>query len=70
MVIIVNGEPQNFEAQEVTIADLLRACNVETPAMVSVQVNGLFIDKANFPSTLVKDNDSIDFLYFMGGGKL
>ena len=37
--------------------------------MVSVQINGEFVDRGDFNSTLVNDNDEVDFLYFMGGGR-
>ncbi len=36
--------------------------------MVSVQLNEEFVKKENYDSTAIKENDSVDFLYFMGGG--
>ncbi len=38
------------------------------PDMVSVQVNGTILKREDFPATPVRENDSVDFLYFMGGG--
>jgi sulfur carrier protein len=38
--------------------------------MVSVQLNDEFVDRNNFSSTVLKENDKIDFLYFMGGGNI
>ena len=70
MKIIVNGETKEMHQHQVTLTDLLTACNVEMPEMVSVQINGSFVDKKQFSSKMVHDNDTVDFLYFMGGGQL
>ena len=68
MQIKVNGE-----AQEVTdamnVATLLTKNDVEKPEMVSVQVNGEFVDKDNYDSTTLSEGAEVDFLYFMGGGQ-
>lgn len=67
MKIKVNGQEQEL-ASGISLADLLKVNAVKNPDMVSVQVNGEFVDKADFATETVKDNDEIDFLYFMGGG--
>jgi sulfur carrier protein len=36
--------------------------------MVSVQVNDDFVDRAEWDSLQIKEGDTVDFLYFMGGG--
>jgi len=36
--------------------------------MVSVEHNGTIIDRKNYGTTVVKDGDTLEFLYFMGGG--
>lgn len=69
MIITVNGEAKNWEGAELTIADLLSRNKVEKPEMVSVQVNGAFVDKNDYGTKAVTANDEVDFLYFMGGGK-
>jgi sulfur carrier protein len=51
-----------------TIAELLAHQKVKMPDMVSVQVNGTILKREDFPATQVRENDSVDFLYFMGGG--
>jgi len=37
--------------------------------MVSIQLNGQFVNREDFDSTKVSDGDELDFLYFMGGGQ-
>jgi len=50
------------------IIGLLTQQKVKMPDMVSVQVNGVILERKAFAETLLKANDSVDFLYFMGGG--
>lgn len=68
MNIRVNGETQRLDEGGVTVARLLDIQQVESPDMVSVQRNGGFVERDNFGSTLLAENDEIEFLYFMGGG--
>lgn len=67
MKIQVNSKIQEHE-DEISLADLLVKNKVEMPEMVSVQINGEFIKRENFKTTIIKEDDTIDFLYFMGGG--
>lgn len=65
--IVVNGENQDVRLP-LTVAGLIKLNNVLQPEMVSVQVNEEFVDRAEFDTLQLKENDSVDFLYFMGGG--
>ena len=65
--IQVNGKEQEVEVP-ISLIDLIKKNDVAQPDMVSVQLNGEFVDRGDFNSTLVNDNDEVDFLYFMGGG--
>ena len=68
MQITVNGETSDLKEIEVNLSKLLELRKVESPEMVAVQLNGEFVDKKNYPTTVISDNDSLEFLYFMGGG--
>lgn len=68
MKIKVNGEQKDF-SDAIDISSLLKANKVEQPDMVSVQLNGEFVERENFEATKVKEGDEVDFLYFMGGGQ-
>lgn len=68
LVVKVNGERQVLEAQQITVSALLARNQVQSPELVSVQRNGEFIERAQYGSTMLADNDEVDFLYFMGGG--
>lgn len=67
--IQVNGNEQELEAP-ISLIDLIKKNDVAQPEMVSVQVNGEFLPRENFNSTLIYDGDEVDFLYFMGGGSI
>ena len=68
MRIRINGDDKTLDGNGLSVTDLLKAQNVEMPEMVSVQLNGSFVAREAFPTTNIKDNDEVDFLYFMGGG--
>ncbi len=69
MNIKVNGKDQLFDKDPTSVSEMLTLCDVNQPAMVSVQLNGKFVNKEDYAGTSVKEGDEIDFLYFMGGGK-
>ena len=68
MKIKVNGAPQEIETG-LSVTDLLVHNKVEQPDMVSVQLNGEFVQRDRFPATVFREGDEVDFLYFMGGGR-
>ncbi len=67
MKIQVNSKKQELEG-EISLTDLLVKNKVAIPEMVSVQLNGEFVKRENFKTTTIKEDDTVDFLYFMGGG--
>ena len=66
--ITVNGEAQEVQLP-LNLAELIKNNNVLQPEMVSVQVNDDFVDRNEWDVLQIKEGDSIDFLYFMGGGQ-
>ena len=68
MNIAVNGESSNFDVERATVTELLELCEVESPDMVSVQLNGEILERKSFDTTSIADGDEVEFLYFMGGG--
>jgi len=66
--ISVNGKAQEIETT-ISITELIKLNNVAQPEMVSIQLNGQFVNRDDFGSTNVSDGDELDFLYFMGGGQ-
>lgn len=68
MDVYINGEKTHIPNSTVSIVELLKLNDVESPDMVSVQKNGEIIARESFQNTHVNENDQIEFLYFMGGG--
>ncbi len=67
MTIKVNGKDLNFQ-DSITVIELLKHQKVKMPDYVTVQLNDKIIPKEEFGTIVVKDNDIVEFLYFMGGG--
>jgi len=38
------------------------------PEMVSVELNGQILKRGDFETTTLKNDDQVEFLYYMGGG--
>ena len=67
MKITVAGDRKEV-ADGLTVAELIKQENVETPEYVTVSVNEEFIESGSFAEHVLKDGDEVEFLYFMGGG--
>ena len=65
--ITVNGEAQEVQLP-LSLSELIKQNNVQQPEMVSVQLNDDFVDRNEWDRLQIKEGDSVDFLYFMGGG--
>ena len=51
-----------------TLPELIEQENVETPEYVTVSINDEFVATEDKESTVLKEGDNVEFLYFMGGG--
>ncbi len=68
MTVVVAGVKKEI-AEGTTIAKLIVDENVDNPQYVTVTVNDEFVDREAFETTALKENDTVEFLYFMGGGQ-
>ncbi len=68
MNVSVNGE-QSELTDAMSVSELLADRDVKMPEMVSVELNGKILKRSEFDTTSLSDGDSIEFLYFMGGGQ-
>lgn len=67
MKLIINGEEKQLN-ENLNVVRLLEEEKVKMPDMVSVEVNGQILKRSEFETTLLKEGDKVEFLYFMGGG--
>ena len=68
MKITVNGQDINCN-DNLTVSELLVEQKVKMPEMISVELNGEILRRNKFDQTALNENDRLEFLYFMGGGK-
>ena len=54
--IQVNGNEQEVEVP-ISLIELIKKNDVAQPEMVSIQINGEFLPRENFSSTLIYDGD-------------
>ena len=67
MFITVAGEKKEYQ-DGLSLPELIVAEQVETPDYVTVSINDEFVATEDRESTVLKEGDSVEFLYFMGGG--
>ncbi len=65
MQITINGKLEELQAN--TIMDILKHKAVD-PHMVAVELNTRIIERAQLETTTVKEGDTVEFLFYMGGG--
>jgi len=65
---VINGnETQSKDG--LTITQLLVEQKVKMPDMVSVELNGQILTRSDFDNITLNEQDEVEFLYFMGGGR-
>ena len=67
MTITVAGEKKEYK-DGLTLPELIELENVDMPEYVTVSINEEFVATEAKATTVLKDGDNVEFLYFMGGG--
>ena len=65
MQLTINGKVENLDVS--TVMDVLKAKDID-PQLVAIEVNTQMIDQENLENTSLKEDDKLEFLFFMGGG--
>jgi sulfur carrier protein len=65
MRVTINGKTEEVPGS--TVLEILTAKDV-SPQMVSVELNSKMLERDELGSTVVKDGDAIELLFYMGGG--
>lgn len=66
MNLIVNGEEKNFE-EDSTLEEIIHKLKIEEKVMAAA-VNMEIVKKDEWNSFVVKENDKLELLQFVGGG--
>ncbi len=69
MNLVVNDKKIDM-TDGLTVSELLVKEDVKMPEMVSVELNGQILKRSEFEGTVLKDDDQVEFLYYMGGGSV
>ncbi len=64
--ILLNGKEEVL-ANEMSISELLKKKNIR-PEAVTVELNEKIISRQDYQSILLKEEDTLEFVFFMGGG--
>lgn len=67
MKITLNNNPEEIEANELTINELLKVKNF-TFKMLVVKINSKVVRKHEYDSVTVKDGDHVTVLHLISGG--
>lgn len=68
MQIVVNGEKKIIN-EKMSLAELIKELGIDAQR-VAVELNRSIIDKADYPKTILKENDSLEIVSFIGGGEI
>ncbi len=67
MKLILNGFPEEFESDALTIQELLDSSQEDDPAVI-VEVNGRFVYRKDFATVLLRDGDKVELIHPSFGG--
>jgi thiamine biosynthesis protein ThiS len=66
MHVTVNGESMHLEA-DLPLLGLLERLG-KAPAHVAIEHNGEILDRAEMATTVLRENDRLEIVHFVGGG--
>ena len=64
--IQLNGKPNEIQAG-LTVSELLLKWKIR-PELVTVEVNENILQKLDYETTVLKNGDNVEFVFYMGGG--
>ena len=67
MIIVVSGEKKEVK-DNLILPELIEQENVEMPEYVTVSIEKISPALDEKETTVLKEGDVVEFLYFMGGG--
>lgn len=66
MKLFINGKVEDIE-DNLNISKLLELKKIR-PEVVTVELNEGIISRNKYAETFLKENDKLEFVYYMGGG--
>lgn len=66
MNLRINGEDREV-ADNVSLKELVTQLDL-TPERIAIELNQHVVRRADWPSTVLKENDQVEIVHFVGGG--
>jgi len=66
MKVFVNGDEKEFDP-ETSLADLITQLDLPVPR-IAIELNREVVRRSDWDSTMLKDDDRIEIVHFVGGG--
>lgn len=67
MKISINGNPKQFSAKNMTIADLVSTLNV-AGKRIAIECNGEIVPRSQFAEMILNEGDKLEIVGAVGGG--
>ncbi len=68
MYITINGE-KKIVNEKMSLTELIKELGID-PNRVAVELNMSIIDKSDYLNTILKENDLLEIVSFIGGGEI
>jgi thiamine biosynthesis protein ThiS len=67
MKITLNNNSETFEADKLTVSELLKIKNF-TFKMLIIKINGTLVKKDSYGTTVISEGDDVNVLHLISGG--
>jgi len=67
MKVFVNGDEKDFSSS-ISLTELITQLDLPAPR-IAVELNREVVRRSDWGSTMLKDDDRIEIVHFVGGGK-
>ena len=67
MRVFVNGDEKDF-GSDISLSDLIKQLDLPV-ARIAIELNREVVRRSDWDSTMLKDEDRIEIVHFVGGGK-
>ena len=67
MQILINGNHRQFQANNMTVADLINQLDV-VGKRIAVECNGEIVPRSQFAEVVLKEGDKLEIVGAVGGG--
>jgi sulfur carrier protein len=67
MRILLNNREEVFEKETITVMEMIVLKKFSFKMRI-IKINGSFIPKENYNTTVIRDGDNVQMLYLMSGG--